>query len=320
MSIPDKFAYLGGASSVPFQKENCENCDIKYSCKYRKIVARLEHLKEFGKTARGKTKYFLKNHTARLRGHIFRKQEVYLPVLIAAILLALVFVSKTAFSKTVDPTNPPASLRQPTADAALPEMQSLQAGLLTGKALRAGNLPVEDSYKLKLIGTDLKNRNGKICSDENKEYQKALAAKESGEGNNDLKEDVAEIVKNTPMAAMTDAISKKPRPVAAFIVGIAMKESKFGVYSPKLSGRDCFNYWGFKGGGKTVAGGYSCFESPEAAVDAVGGKIEKMVAKGVRTPAQAISWKCGSSCAGHGEANVKKWISDVAVNFYKINS
>jgi hypothetical protein len=287
MSIPDKFAYLGGASSVPFQKENCENCDIKYSCKYRKVVARLEHLKEFGKTARGKTKYLFKTHTARFRSHIFRKQEVYLPVLIAAILLALVFVSKTAFSKTVDPTN---------------------------------NLPVEDSYKLKLIGTDLKNRNGKICSGENKEYQKALAAKESGEGNNDLKEDVAEIVKNTPMAAMTDAISKKPRPVAAFIVGIAMKESKFGVYSPKLSGRDCFNYWGFKGGGKTVAGGYSCFESPEAAVDAVGGKIEKMVAKGVRTPAQAISWKCGSSCAGHGEANVKKWISDVAVNFYKINS
>ncbi|KKT71443.1 MAG: hypothetical protein UW66_C0032G0001, partial [Candidatus Moranbacteria bacterium GW2011_GWF1_44_4] len=75
-----------------------------------------------------------------------------------------------------------------------------------------------------------------------------------------------------------------------------------------------------KGGGKTVAGGYSCFASPEQAVDAVGGKIEKMVAKGVRTPAQAISWKCGSSCAGHGAANVQKWISDVAINFYKINS
>jgi hypothetical protein len=173
---------------------------------------------------------------------------------------------------------------------------------------------------VKLIGTNFTNQSGKICSSENEDYQKDLVKGVSVPGNSDLKEDVAKIVKNTPMAAMVDPISEKDRTVAAFIVGIAMKESKFGVYSPKLAGRDCYNYWGFKGGGKTVAGGYSCFGSPDEAVDAVGGKIEKMVAKGVRTPAQAISWKCGSSCAGHGAGSVQKWISDVAVNFYKINS
>ncbi len=213
---------------------------------------------------------------------------MYLPVLIAVVLLALVFVSKTAFSKTIEPSN---------------------------------NLPVEDQYKVKLIGTSLKKEAAKTRSDSNEEIQKTLAESKAGDAQNgDLKNDVAKIVKNTPMAAMVDPISQKDRTVAAFIVGIAMKESKFGVYSPKLAGRDCYNYWGFKGGGKTVAGGYSCFSSPEQAIDAVGGKIEKMVAKGVRTPAQAISWKCGSSCAGHGAANVQKWISDVAINFYKIDS
>ena len=89
--------------------------------------------------------------------------------------------------------------------------------------------------------------------------KKNCQKREASEDSNDLKEDVAGIVKNTPMDAMVDAISEKPRPVAAFIVGIAMKESKFGVYSPKKGGRDCYNYWGFKGGGTTVAGGYSCF-------------------------------------------------------------
>jgi hypothetical protein len=334
MRVPDKFAYLGGVGSVPFQKENCINCGIKYSCeaphasllhsakllpdvapclrgernlasknrnypsirefltfwcagKYRKFIARLEKFRNFTQIGWEKTKYFSKIHKRKLQSHIWKKQEVYLPVLIAIVLLALVFISKTAFSKTTELTN---------------------------------NLPVEDNYKVKLIGTNIGNQTGKICSGDNKEYQEILAEKKSDSGDKDLKEDIEKIVKNTPMAAMTEAISQKPRPVAAFLVGIAMKESKFGIYSPKKGGRDCYNYWGFKGGGTTVADGYSCFSSPEKAVDAVSGRIEKMVAKGIRTPAQAIGWKCGSSCAGHGAANVQKWISDVAINFYKINS
>ena len=287
MSNWSKSALYGGIYTKTQKTENCISCDIKYSCKYRQFTAQLEKFRNFSEIGWEKTKYLSKIYNRKLRNHIWKKQEVYLPVLIAVVLLALVFVSKTAFSKTIDPTN---------------------------------NLPVEDNYKVKLIGTNFPGQTGKICSSENGEYQKELVRRESGGDRNDLKEDVEKIVKNTPMSAMADAISQKPRPVAAFIVGIAMKESKFGVYSPKRGGRDCYNYWGFKGGGTTVAGGYSCFSSPEQAVDAVGGKIEKMVAKGVRTPAQAISWKCGSSCAGHGAENVRKWISDVAINFYKINS
>lgn len=172
------------------------------------------------------------------------------------------------------------------------------------------NLPLESKGKLNVVGFQKKNIRPNVLAFEKIET----------ESDSDLKSDVAGIVKNTPMAAMVDPISEKDRTVAAFIVGIAMKESKFGVYSPKLGGRDCYNYWGFKGGGKTVAGGYTCFGSPEDAVDAVGKRIEKMVAKGVRSPAQAIGWKCGSSCAGHDPSGVRKWIADVAINFNKINS
>jgi hypothetical protein len=289
MSNFGRSAFYGGIYAKD-QHQNwgtCQNCDIKNNCRFHKTAIQLEKLREFAEKGWGKTKKLSILIKDNLSSHIWEKQDIYLPVLIATIILALVFVSKTAFSATVEPGN---------------------------------NLPIEDNYNVKLIGTDLQNKQGKLCASQNGDYLEKLAKAESEEENNDLKEDVEKIVKNTPMAAMIDAISRKPRPVAAFIVGIAMKESKFGVYSPKKGGRDCYNYWGFKGGGATVAGGYSCFSSPEQAIDAVGGRIEKMVAKGIRTPAQAISWKCGSSCAGHGQANVQKWISDVAINFYKINS
>jgi hypothetical protein len=100
-----------------------------------------------------------------------------------------------------------------------------------------------------------------------------------------------------------------------------MKESKFGVYAPHdSSGRDCHNYWGYKGRENTTASGYSCFDSPEHAIQVVGKKIATLVNRGISNPAEMISWKCGSTCAGHGAENVRKWIADVGVNFYKINS
>ena len=173
------------------------------------------------------------------------------------------------------------------------------------------NLPISDNSKLNLIDFE---KNAKPA----KNTLPAIADAKANDG--DLKFDIEKIVKNTPMAAMIDSISEKDRTVAAFIVGIAMKESKFGAYAPHIAGRDCYNYWGLKAGGKTTAGGYSCFSSPEDAVSVVGKTVEKMVAKGVHTPAQAISWKCGSSCAGHDPTGVRKWVADVGVNFYKINS
>ena len=136
----------------------------------------------------------------------------------------------------------------------------------------------------------------------------------------EFEKEILKYIKGRPMEAMAPYIAKQPRTVAAFIVGIAMKESKFGVYAPHSGGRDCFNYWGYKGPENTTASGYSCFNSPEHAIQVVGRKIDKLVARGISNPAEMISWKCGSSCAGHAAEDVRKWIADVGINFYKINS
>ncbi len=132
--------------------------------------------------------------------------------------------------------------------------------------------------------------------------------------------EILRYVKGRPMENMTPYIAKQPRIVAAFLVGIAMKESKFGTYSPKLGGRDCHNYWGFKGGGTTTAGGYTCFGTPEEAVKIVGKRIARLVDSGRTNPSSMVIWKCGRTCSWDNPENVRKWIADVGINFYKINS
>ena len=148
-----------------------------------------------------------------------------------------------------------------------------------------------------------------------------LIAKIDDEKNMDFTQEILPYVKGKPMENMAPFIAKQPRIVAAFIVGIAMKESKFGVYAPHdAAGNDCHNYWGYRGPENTTASGYSCFTSPEHAIQVIGKKINKLVAGGISNPAEMISWKCGSSCASHGAENVRKWIADVGVNFYKLNT
>jgi hypothetical protein len=121
------------------------------------------------------------------------------------------------------------------------------------------------------------------------------------------------------MEEMIEEISNKEKIVAGFIVGIAMKESKFGIYSPKKNGRNCFNYWGYRGKENPTKSGYSCFNSPSQAVGVVSKRIESMVDNGAKNPSQMIAWKCGSSCAGHSAESVSKWIADVGIHFYQIN-
>lgn len=228
----------------------------------------------------------------KLKDHISKKQEVYWPFLIALTILIFVLISRFASAKATEAPN---------------------------------NLPIKNNLKLNFVNFSLfDNKSGKFCAVGRKNEINITKLTESAKDfdveKETLREDIAKIVKGTPMAAMVNSIAEKDRLVAAFIVGIAMKESKFGVYSPHIGGRDCFNYWGLKAGGKTTAGGYTCFNSPDEAVSVVGKTVEKMIARGVRSPAQAISWKCGSSCAGHGAENVRKWIVDVGINFYKIKS
>lgn len=130
----------------------------------------------------------------------------------------------------------------------------------------------------------------------------------------------ANLVKGHPIEMMVSKISEKDKDVAAFLIGIAKKESDWGTHSPQKDGRDCFNYWGYRGGYNSTDSGYSCFDSSDQAVEIVSARIKELIGKNINTPQKMVVWKCGSSCAGHDPAGVKKWISDVSLYYDKLNS
>ena len=131
---------------------------------------------------------------------------------------------------------------------------------------------------------------------------------------------ITEMLQGYPMEKMIPALMKEDLRVAAFVISIAKKESNWGKRVPHLNGKDCYNYWGYRGGGERVApGGYTCFDSPEEAVQVISARITKLVDdKGLNSPDKMIVWKCGSSCAGHSSEGVRKWIADVSLYFNKI--
>ena len=135
-----------------------------------------------------------------------------------------------------------------------------------------------------------------------------------------LTQEVLEVIGQYPMAQMADAIGKQDRIVAAFLVGIAKKESDFGKHRPTKNGADCYNYWGYKGSGANgSASGYACFATPEEAVSIVGARLFALAhTKHLDTPAKMISWKCGSSCTGHSPESVSGWIGTVDGYFKKL--
>lgn len=136
-----------------------------------------------------------------------------------------------------------------------------------------------------------------------------------------LKEErYASLVGESPIKTMIPAIAHQDKNVSAFLISIAKKESDWGVYSPHKYGKDCYNYWGYRGSYKPTISGYSCFDTPEQAVATVGGRIKKLISKKINTPKRMVVWKCGSSCANFPANNVQKWISDVSLYYNQLNS
>ncbi|MDD5396841.1 MAG: hypothetical protein PHW24_02150 [Candidatus Moranbacteria bacterium] len=135
---------------------------------------------------------------------------------------------------------------------------------------------------------------------------------------NEFAEKLYSIVGETPLKDMVPYISQRDEKVAAFLVGIAKKESSFGLASPSKDGKTCFNYWGYKGeGGRGTGMGYACFASAEEAIQTVGDRIEVLVNKNRNTPARMVdTWKCGVSCAG--DPGAPGWTSTVALYFDQI--
>lgn len=143
--------------------------------------------------------------------------------------------------------------------------------------------------------------------------------KNSINGSNELfAQKIYALVGDAPIKEMVPYISKRDDKVAAFLIGIAKKESSFGLASPSKDGKTCYNYWGYKGSASRGTGmGYACFASPEEAVEIVGNRIEVLVDKDRSTPSKMVdTWKCGTTCKG--DPGAPSWVSTVALYFEKI--
>lgn len=140
-------------------------------------------------------------------------------------------------------------------------------------------------------------------------------------GDQVLTKELDELVAGFPIESMTKAIARYDREIAGLIVGIGKKESNWGKRTPKLGGEECFNFWGYRGAGTNgfTPDGYGCWNTPEEAVKTIGDRLEKLRDLRLSTePARMIVWKCGSSCAGHSDESVRKWIADVNIYYRQI--
>lgn len=160
-------------------------------------------------------------------------------------------------------------------------------------------------------------------SEKSSEYvEKIIRSQENSEKENFEKE-IREMVKGYPIEKMVPYIMEKDKIVAAFLIGIAKKESDWGKHVPVLQGQDCYNYWGYRGQRRLMGtAGHTCFNSRKDAVDTVAKRIEFLVSNNkLNTPAKMVIWKCGSDCeATGGHAAAIKWISDVEMYFEKLNN
>ena len=175
------------------------------------------------------------------------------------------------------------------------------------KEAEAAVLGAEETKRAEQAGAEYI---GKIIDDLNKKKK------------DELEKEIKEIVKGYPIEKMVPYIAEKDRIVAAFVIGIARKESTWGKHVPVLNGEDCYNYWGYRGiRPRMGTGGHTCFDSPKDAVDTVSKRIEFLVSnKKLDTPGKMVIWKCGSDCkATGGYAAAQKWISDVDFYFKKLN-
>ncbi|HLN19333.1 MAG TPA: hypothetical protein VK255_04150 [Patescibacteria group bacterium] len=190
------------------------------------------------------------------------------------------------------------------------------------------DLELADLDPLEKIRTDEDIKAEKICAEVFKEDKKDKKITLIAEKKPQIKKDnhenernrkIKEILSGYPMEKMVEAIGQKDKETAAFLVAIAKKESDWGKHAPSQAGRDCFNYWGYKGGYNPVQG-YSCFDSPEQAVEVVGQRIDKLTDKGLNTPEKMVVWKCGSSCSWDNPKNVASWIGAVRTYWSKLVS
>jgi hypothetical protein len=133
-----------------------------------------------------------------------------------------------------------------------------------------------------------------------------------------LERDLKKIVKGKPIETMVPFIAQKDKKVAAYLIAIAKKESNWGKFSPSKEGKECYNYWGYRGSYNRTDSGYSCFDSPKQAVRVVGKRMGELIAMGDGTPQAMSVWKCGYDCSWDNPASVNKWVKDVGYYYNSI--
>lgn len=136
-----------------------------------------------------------------------------------------------------------------------------------------------------------------------------------------LKKDLNVLAKGYPIEAMIPYIATKDRKTAAYLIGIAKKESNWGRRKPVLEGQDCYNYWGFRLKQERMgSGGHTCFDTPKEAVNVVAARISEIIERNEAESAKnMIVWKCGSNCAvTGGQLAANKWIADVDIYAKKV--
>lgn len=129
-----------------------------------------------------------------------------------------------------------------------------------------------------------------------------------------------QMVAGHPIEKMIPFIAKQNKEVASYLIAIAKKESNWGTYHPEKDGKECFNYWGYRGKYNKTDSGYSCFKNTRQAVAVVSERIQELLDQDIETPEEMVIWKCGRECHKHDPYSVKKWISDVDLYYQKTNS
>jgi len=173
-------------------------------------------------------------------------------------------------------------------------------------------------------GKDIVNRDEdrrKNFDDADIHYMEEFIGNLEKEEKAQLEKKLTSIVKGYPIEEMIPNIAEKDKIIAAFLIGIAKKESDWGNHVPVLDGQDCFNYWGYKQKRRLMGSdGHTCFNSRKDAVDTVAKRLEWLVnGEKLNTPEKMKIWKCGYDCSWDSQESVRKWISDVDYYFQKLN-
>lgn len=200
------------------------------------------------------------------------------------------------------------------ADTPSPELSSSQSQT---------ELAVASNTEITPSGIELNYEDGSDYDEYAAQLVEEYNSKVQESRNSDITErDIKKMVEGYPIEKMAPYIARKDRLVAAFLIAIAKKESSWGERVPVYEGKDCYNYWGFRGKSEVMGtGGHTCFASPEIAVDVVAKRIASLVyGEKMDTPAKMVEpWKCGYDCSWDNPEAVQKWIDDVGMYFDRYN-